>query len=167
MDVSQPPSMTSGDLSDEQFAAIGRVVVEWSFLEGEIHSTFSRLAGFLPGREEIARLVAGKIRRIETLSEILRNVIPEAWIESRKNRFIEVLARVRDLEVERNRIVHWTWWGFQDNRSLAWMESAVLDKKRAPKTISVQELEELARDINTTCSRLAILVNHDEAANRL
>jgi hypothetical protein len=108
---SKPPSMLSGDLSDEQLTAIGKIVVEWAFLEWEIHGAFSRLAGFRAGSGAIANFIAAKIRRVETLIEILARAIPETWAESRKNRFDALLRDIKQLENARNRIVHCTWWG--------------------------------------------------------
>jgi hypothetical protein len=47
------------------------------------------------------------------------------------------------------------------------MESMVSASKPTPRMISVEELEELAREINGTCARLSILLNDDPLADRL
>jgi hypothetical protein len=57
--------------------------------------------------------------------------------------------------------------GIPDDRRVAWMESMVSASKPTPRMISVEELEELAREINGTCARLSILLNDDPLADRL
>lgn len=151
------PSLLGADLKPEQFAGIGRVAVEWAFLEWFLHTVFCAFTGFRTERLALGELIAARIRRVDVLIEIIKKTIPKDWDEARRQRFIEVLGDVLTLSEQRDHVLHWTWWGIAEDPERAYAESKTSAGKPPPMRKSAKELEALALKINETASVLAMM----------
>jgi hypothetical protein len=110
----------------------------------------------------IGSLIAARIRRIDVLSGLIKESLPESWSEERREDLEVILRRIKELEDERNRIAHWTWWGSLGDKSRAYAESKTTAKRPEPMYRSAEELDELAGRINNTTALLMSIVFDDQ-----
>jgi hypothetical protein len=105
------------EIPDTHLAEIGRVVVEWSFLEEVVNLG---IAGLLSLPIAKARLITGPIRGFRQRLQILRS-LAELTLEDKDDRaaFKDVFKAVEDAYAESNRMAHAVWWGLEDDDARA------------------------------------------------
>jgi hypothetical protein len=151
------PDFVSARLTDEQFAAIGRVAVAWAFLEWTMHQG---LASLVSSHAETGRYVAATVRRISAIAELIRVAAADRGLSTEVQEQLDaLLTSVITLEKERDFVVHWTWWGSYRPGETIKAESRTKTKNRPPEIKKASELRELAEQINDVEASLSLVLH--------
>jgi hypothetical protein len=102
------PNLTR-NLPDAHLAEIGRVVVEWSFLEGIVDLAIAALLNLSPNK---GLLITQNIRGFRSRLDILKSLVSESLREGETvDEVKRVIKLVEKAYAERNKIAHALWWG--------------------------------------------------------
>jgi len=158
---------TYSDLTDEQYSAIGRMVVEWSNVEYLLSVLLSRLLRtpeYL-GRTYTAGLAAVRIQTaISEAVEVHRHRYGRRLINEPELAAIESAnIRVTTLRAERNKISHFCWCRTNDEAvfGTSFAGGVPTDKweRRNSKTLKLSELQALHSEAHALTEELVRIVN--------
>lgn len=149
--VTQRATLTVvNQLDDHQYRAIGTVAVAWALLEARVHTAFAALLAI---KANEAHLIASRMRRIEILFEIMQVSVNEKLDQAACDEFGEIRARVKELEILRNKYIHAVWWRSGDP-SVAKGQLKTRPKQEELGPIAISRIEQLAHDLNATNARI-------------
>ncbi len=155
------------DLTDEQYSAIGRVVVEWSnveYLQSVVLSRLLRTPEYL-GRTYATGLSAVRIQTaISEAVEIHRHRYGRRLIKEPELAAIEAAnIRVTTLRAERNKISHFCWCRTNDEAvfgtSFAGGVPTEKWERKNSKTLKLSELQALHSEAHALTEELMRIVN--------
>jgi hypothetical protein len=163
------------DLTDEQYAAIGRMVVEWSNIEYLLSVVLSRL---LRTPEFLGRTYAqglSAVRLQSAINEAIeihrrryhRRIVPEPTLAKIQS----VINRVSTLRSERNKISHFCWCRTNDEEifgsALAGGVPTNKSEIRHNKALSLKELHNLHTEACLITEELVQITRAIEAINEI
>jgi len=159
-------SSSFADLTDAQYAALGKIVVEWSNIEHLLGTLLSRL---LRTPEYLGRTYADGMSAVRLQSAIAEAVkvhryryrakrVPEAELK----KIQAINDRVTSLRAHRNKISHFCWTRTNDDEIFgASLAGGVPDEKWQKKeyrTLSLADLQRLHKDAFDLTEELAQVV---------
>lgn len=93
------------EIDEREYAAIGRVMVQWAYLEQGVYEMSARIADYV-GVElhQYARSTSFSRR-----ARVLRDLVTAHAKEDEKKRMIDLLDRIAGVEQDRHQVAHGTW----------------------------------------------------------
>lgn len=154
------------DLTDSQYAALGKIVVEWANIEYLLGVLLSRLL-LTPeylGRTYAEGLTAARMQTaVSEAVAVHRHRYSATRIPETQLLEIEELnSRVSELRAERNRISHFCWSRWSDDEIFGTsLAGGVPDPKwerRNSKTLTIEDLQHLHRKAHSLTEELMRIV---------
>lgn len=134
-------------LSDAQYAAIGHVIVEWSFLERAVYMAF---AGILPGSYTVGIETARRIRQIRELLGLIELMLPQ----ENRERLAGFSTDVKRLSQGRHEIAHLSWGQLVSDPEALRGHADARRKQAPPGVTTAEDINALAKEIAETSNAL-------------
>jgi hypothetical protein len=150
-------------IPDEYLAEIGRVSVQWSFLESMFDLCLMNLAGMqLHDSRAMAIFVHMTFPlKLDVFGTIVSELLPNY---PRLDSYKEVLSQIREAQTARNVFVHSKWGMSEDGKSVEIANLSARGKlKTSVRTVRLDELRQTAELIGKASVNLYKLVIHSSS----
>ena len=143
------------DVSDEHYAAVGKVASAWALFEGLVDVSIWQVAGLNPQNGAcITAQITGSARKLDALISLVRHHHGDAAVA----KLNKIAQTSQGLAEQRNRIVHDPW--IQEGGSPARLETTA--RKRvvvATIAVSTTEVNRAVDDISTHIDAFEAIIN--------
>jgi len=162
---SKPLKVIYRRLDREHNEAIGKVAVEWAFLELQTHQMFCHVLGI---EWDIGRKMAARVRRMETIFSIMLDTAREYYGSKAVAELESIRSQVVNrVEKQRNEYIHATWWHNHPDQNTIRGEVQARPEPKELGDVPISQIEALADEMIELGKRMRqFMVDHPSAASQ-